>query len=42
MKITEDIRQFAKEKGLTEYDALQVGMEEKSQEFKQKGSNVYS
>ena len=42
MKITEDIRQFAKEKGLTEHDALQVGMEEKSQEFKQKGSNVYS
>ncbi len=42
MKITEDIRRFAEEKGLTDQEALSAGMEEKSQEFQDKGLNVYS
>ena len=42
MKITEDVRQYAKEKGVTAQEALEVGMAEKSREFKQTGSEVYS
>ena len=42
MKITEDVRQYAREKGVTEEDALRLGMAEKSDEFKESGSEVYS
>ncbi len=42
MKITEDVRQYAREKGVTEEDALRLGMAEKSDEFKEAGSEVYS
>ena len=42
MKITEDVRKYAREKGVTEEEALQLGMSEKSDEFKQTGSEVYS
>ena len=42
MKITEDVRQYAREKGVTEQEAIQLGMAEKSDEFKQAGSEVYS
>ena len=41
MKITQDVRDYAKEHGLNEDEALTKGMEEKSQEFKDKGSDVY-
>ena len=42
MKITEDVRQYAKEQGVTEQEALELGMAEKSTEFKQAGSEVYA
>jgi phosphomethylpyrimidine synthase len=42
MKITEDVRKFAAEKGLTEQAALEQGMAEKSQEFVEQGSEVYT
>ena len=42
MKITEDVRQYAREKGVTEEQALELGMAEKSDEFKEAGSEVYS
>ena len=42
MKITEDVRQYAREKGVTEEEALKLGMAEKSDEFKEAGSEVYS
>ena len=42
MKITEDVRKFAAEQGLAAEDALQKGMEAKSREFVEKGSEVYS
>jgi len=42
MKITEDVRKFAAEQGLTEDEALKKGMEEKSKEFVEKGAEVYS
>jgi phosphomethylpyrimidine synthase len=41
MKITEEVRQYAAEKGLAEDAALAAGLAEKSQEFIQKGAEVY-
>ncbi len=41
MKITEDVRQYAAAQGLSEEAALQKGMEAKSAEFTEKGSEVY-
>ena len=42
MKITEDVRKYAAEKGYTEDEALQEGMREKSAEFAEQGAKVYS
>jgi phosphomethylpyrimidine synthase len=42
MKITEDVRKYAAEQGVTEQEALQKGMEEKSREFTEKGSELYA
>ena len=41
MKITEDVRKYAAEQGVSEQEALQKGMEEKSREFVEKGAEVY-
>jgi phosphomethylpyrimidine synthase len=41
MKITQEIRHFAGENGLTEDQALEAGMQEKAEEFKQLGSEIY-
>jgi phosphomethylpyrimidine synthase len=41
MKITQDVRDFAEKQGLKEDVALQAGMQQKAEEFKQKGSEVY-
>lgn len=41
MKISQEVRNYAKEKELEEKDALTKGMEEKAKEFKKKGSEVY-
>jgi phosphomethylpyrimidine synthase len=41
MKITQDVRDYAEKQGLGEDLALIKGMEEKSNEFKEKGSEVY-
>ena len=42
VKISEDFRQFAAKEGLTEDEALQKGMEQKSKEFIEKGAEVYT
>jgi phosphomethylpyrimidine synthase len=42
MKITQDVRDYAKQKELDEEKALDVGMEEMSETFKSKGSKIYS
>jgi phosphomethylpyrimidine synthase len=42
MKITEDVRKYAAEQGVSEQEALQKGMEEKSREFVDKGSELYA
>jgi len=41
MKISQDVRDFAAEKGISEEEALKKGMEEKAIEFVKKGSEVY-
>lgn len=41
MKITQDVREYAATHGVTDADALQVGMQEKSKEFVEKGAEVY-
>ncbi len=42
MKITEDVRRYAAEQGLAAEEALRQGMEAKSREFVEGGSEVYS
>ena len=41
MKISQDVRDYAAKKGISEKQALAKGMEEKSIEFVKKGSEVY-
>ncbi|HIL77728.1 MAG: phosphomethylpyrimidine synthase ThiC [Methyloprofundus sp.] len=41
MKISQDVREYAKEKGIKEEEALQKGMDEKSQQFLEEGAEVY-
>jgi phosphomethylpyrimidine synthase len=41
MKITQDVRDFAKAQGVSEQDALKTGMEVKAIEFVKKGAEVY-
>jgi phosphomethylpyrimidine synthase len=41
MKITQDIRDYAAEKGLETREALTAGMDEKSREFREKGGEIY-
>jgi len=42
MKITEDVRKYAAEHGVNEEEVLKRGMEEKSKEFTEKGSELYA
>ncbi|WP_375581192.1 phosphomethylpyrimidine synthase ThiC [Marivirga tractuosa] len=41
MKITQEVRDFAAKKELSEKEALEKGMKEKSEEFKEKGKQLY-
>jgi phosphomethylpyrimidine synthase len=41
MKITQDVRNYAQEHGLDTEEAIEEGMRKKSEEFKDKGSEVY-
>ncbi|MDH5376729.1 MAG: phosphomethylpyrimidine synthase ThiC [Gammaproteobacteria bacterium] len=41
MKITQDVRDYAAKKGLSEEQAVEAGMKEMSVEFKRRGSEVY-
>ncbi len=42
MKITEDVRKYAAEQGISEQTAITQGLSEKSKEFVEKGAEVYS
>ena len=41
MKITQEVRRFAEEKGLDDREALEEGMKEKAEAFKEAGSEIY-
>jgi phosphomethylpyrimidine synthase len=41
MKITQDVRDYAANLGVTEEQALKTGMEQKSREFLEKGAEIY-
>ena len=42
MRITEDVRRYAAEKGLTDDAAIERGLEEKAKEFQEAGAEIYS
>jgi len=42
MKITEDVRQYAAQKGLSEDVALQEGLKEKAEQFIERGAEIYA
>jgi hypothetical protein len=42
VKITEDVRKFAAEQGVSDLEVLMKGMEEKSSEFAKQGADVYA
>ncbi|MRG27582.1 phosphomethylpyrimidine synthase ThiC [Laceyella tengchongensis] len=41
MRITQDIREYAEQNGLSLAEAAEVGLKEKAEEFKEKGSSLY-
>ncbi len=41
MKITQDVRDYAAKVGVTEQAAIEAGMKEKAEEFKQSGGKIY-
>ena len=41
MKITQDVRDYAASMGVSETQALETGMEQKSREFVEKGAELY-
>jgi phosphomethylpyrimidine synthase len=41
MKITQDVREYAAQKGLEEQAALAAGMQEKAEQFKKSGGQIY-
>jgi phosphomethylpyrimidine synthase len=41
MKITQEVREYAAQKGLDEKAALERGLREKSEEFQKKGNHIY-
>lgn len=42
VKITEDVRKYAAEHGLSESEAIDRGLKEKSREFVEQGAEVYA
>ncbi len=41
MKITEDLRKYAAERGIDEQAAVETGLKEKAKEFVEKGAEIY-
>ena len=41
MKISQDVRDYAASQGVTESEAIQIGMEEKANEFRASGGEIY-
>jgi phosphomethylpyrimidine synthase len=42
MRITKNVRKYAAEHGLTNAEAIERGLEEKSRELVERGSDVYA
>ena len=42
MRITQDVREYARQKGLDEAKVLEVGLAEKAQQFREQGGKIYS
>lgn len=42
MRVTEQVRQYAAARGLTDQQAIEAGLEEKAREFVQRGATLYS
>jgi phosphomethylpyrimidine synthase len=42
MRITEDVRRYAAEHGLTDAEAIESGMQEKRKEFVETGAELYA
>jgi phosphomethylpyrimidine synthase len=42
MKITEDVRKYAAEQGITEEAAIGKGLKQKATEFNEAGAEIYS
>lgn len=42
MKITEDARKYAAERGLTDAGAVEAGLHQKAMEFEKQGSQLYA
>jgi hypothetical protein len=42
VKITEDVRKYAAEHGLSESKAIESGIQEKRKEFLEKGAEIYA
>jgi phosphomethylpyrimidine synthase len=42
MRITEDVRRYAAEKGLSDEAAINQGMKEKAEEFQEAGAEIYA
>jgi phosphomethylpyrimidine synthase len=42
MKITEDVRKYAAQKGIDEANAIAAGLREKAEEFQDAGAEIYS
>ncbi len=42
MKITQDVRDYADENGLNDQEAIEKGLKERSEKFKNQGSEIYS
>jgi phosphomethylpyrimidine synthase len=41
MKITQDVRDYAASKDVSEQQAIHIGMKEKAEEFKKAGAEIY-
>ena len=42
MRITEDLRKFAAEQGITEEAAIEEGLKQKATEFNKAGAEIYA
>jgi phosphomethylpyrimidine synthase len=42
MRITEDVRKYAAQRGLTDSEAIEEGLKQKATEFTKSGAEIYA